>query len=76
MNSIVFLIAEGTRAYARYPKEEIYPEDSIVRGIEWDRGIYLGNDLSEISIDSIQKEYAAGHEAGWDENSMDEEQEC
>lgn len=34
------------------------------------------NDLSEISIDSIQKEYAAGHEAGWDENSMDEEQEC
>lgn len=71
-----FLIAEGTRAYARYPKEEIYPEDSIVRGIEWDRGIYLGNDLSEISIDSIQKEYAAGHEAGWDENSMDEEQEC
>ena len=54
----------------------IYLEDSIVRGIEWDRGIYLGNDLSEISIDSIQKEYAASHEAGWDENSMDEEQEC
>lgn len=71
-----FLIAEGTRAYARYPKAGIYLEDSIVRGIEWDRGIYLGNDLSEISIDSIQKEYAAGHEAGWDENSMDEEQEC
>lgn len=43
-----FLIAEGTRAYARYPKEGIYPEDSVIRGIEWDRGIYLGNDLSEI----------------------------
>ena len=47
-----------------------------MRGVGGERGVDLGNDLSEISIDSIQKEYAAGHEAGWDENSMDEEQEC
>lgn len=64
-----FLIAEGTRAYARYPKEEIYPEDSIVRGIEWDRGIYLGNDLSGDFYRQYSEEYAAGHEAGWDENA-------
>ena len=36
-----FLIAEGTRAYARYPKVGIYLEDSIVRGIEWDRILYV-----------------------------------
>lgn len=70
-----FLIAEGTRAYARYPKEGIYPEDSIIRGIEWDRGIYLGNDLSEISIDSIQKEYGINRNEVQEETGMDEESE-
>lgn len=64
-----FLIAEGTKAYARYPQEGTYPEDSIVRGIEWDHGIYLGNDLFVIDIDHIRQEYSADHE----ENGMDEE---
>lgn len=64
-----FLIAEGTKAYARYPKEGTYPEDSIIRGIEWDSGIYLGNDLSVIDIDHIRKEYAEDYE----ENGADEE---
>lgn len=70
-----FLIGEGTKAYARYPKEGIYPADSIIRGIEWDRGIYLGNDLSAIDIGSILNEYAPGHDAGQDETGMDEEME-
>lgn len=75
LSSGQFLIAEGTKAYARYPKEGIYSADSIVRGIEWDRGIYLGNDLSEIDIDSIRREYAPDHDAGQDENGMDDEPE-
>lgn len=67
-----FLIAEGTRAYARYPKEGTYPADSIIRGIEWDRGIYLGNDLSAIDIDSIREEYTPGHCGRQEENSTDD----
>lgn len=70
-----FLIAEGTRAYARYPKEGIYSEDCIVRGIEWGRGIYLGNDLSEIDMDSIQKEYGINCNEVQEESGMDEEPE-
>lgn len=71
----LFLIAEGTRAYARYPKEGIYSEDCIVKGIEWGRGIYLGNDLSEIDIDSIQKEYGISRNDAQEESGMDEEPE-
>ena len=71
-----FLIAEGTRAYARYPKEGICSEDCIVRGIEWDRGIYLGNNLSEIDMDSIQKEYGINRNEVQEETGMDEEPEC
>lgn len=63
-----FLIAEGTREYARYPKEGTYSADSVTRGIEWDSGIYLGNDLSVIDLDNIRKEYAeANEEYGADE---------
>ena len=68
-----FLIAEGTREYARYPKEGTYPADSIIRGIEWDRGIYLGNDLSAIDIDSIRTEYAPNRGGEQGENSADDE---
>lgn len=71
-----FLIAEGTRAYARYLKEGICSEDCIVRGIEWDRGIYLGNNLSEIDMDSIQKEYGINRNEVQEETGMDEEPEC
>lgn len=71
-----FLIAEGTREYIRYPKEGNYPADSIIRGIEWDRGIYLGNDLSAIDIDSIRTEYAPDHCGGQEENGADGELEC
>lgn len=70
-----FLIAEGTRAYVRYPKEGIYSADSIVRGIEWDKGIYLGNDLSEIDMDCIQKEYGTTRHAVQEESGTEEEQE-
>lgn len=71
-----FLIAEGTRVYVRYPREGIYSEDSIVRGIEWDKGIYLGNNLSEIDMDCIQKEYGTACHAVQEESGTDEEQEC
>ena len=63
-----FLIAEGTREYARYPKEGTYSADSVTKGIEWDSGVYLGNDLSVIDLDNIRKEYAeANEEYGADE---------
>lgn len=75
LNSGQFLIAQGTRAYARYPKEGSYSPDSIIRGIEWDHGVYLGNDLSKIDLDSIQREYASDRDAEQDESSEDEEPE-
>ncbi len=71
LSSGQFLIAEGTKAYARYPKEGTYPADSVIRGIEWDRGIYLGNDLSEIDLDSIRREYA--RDWGQEESGTDDE---
>ncbi len=70
-----FLIAEGTREYVRYPKEGVYSGDSIIRGVEWDRGIYLGNSLSEIDMDYMRREYGAGYDAGQNESSMDGEPE-
>lgn len=75
LNSGQFLIARDTRAYARYPKEGRYSPDSIIRGIEWEHGVYLGNDLSVIDLDSIQKEYAPDQDAGQDESGEDEEME-
>lgn len=74
LNSGQFLIAQGTRAYARYPKEGSYSPDSIIRGIEWEHGVYLGNDLSVIDLDSIQREYASDRDTEQDESSEDEEQ--
>lgn len=71
LNSGQFLIAQDTKAYARYPKEGIYSADSVIRGIEWEHGVYLGNDLSEIDLDSIQREYAPGRDTEQDETDED-----
>lgn len=72
LNSGQFLIAQDVRAYARYPKEGLHSADSIIRGIEWEHGVYLGNDLSQIDMENMRKEYARW-EPGQDENDGDEE---
>lgn len=69
-----FVIADGVKEYVRYPREGDYPSDSVVRGIEWDGGTYLGNDLSVIDIDEIRKSYAAEKDVGEDEIHTDGEE--
>ena len=70
LSSGQFLIAEGTRLYTRYPKAEPYPADSIIRGIECDRGIYLGSDMSVIDIDHIREEYAPDYKEHGEDDEL------
>lgn len=74
INSGQFCFAEGVNFYARYPKDSCCLEDDVVRGIEWDRGNYLGKDLSAIDIAGIQKRYEINEEEQ-EEYDMDEEME-
>ena len=68
-----FVIAAGTRAYARYPKEGFLAEDSVIQGISWEHGIYLGNNLLAIDLERIQQEYGQD-EISEEENGMEEEE--
>lgn len=52
-----FIVAVNTVMYERTPKEEHLSADSIIRGIEWGHGIYLGNDLMKMNLQEIQKKY-------------------
>ena len=51
------IVGMGVQFYERYPKGERPDEDSMVRGIEWDHGIYLGDDIIGIDFDILKQEY-------------------
>lgn len=51
------IVGMGVQFYERYPKGERPDEDSMVRGIEWDHGIYLGDDITRIDFDILKQEY-------------------
>lgn len=52
-----FIVGKGTQLYERYPKGERPDDDSMVVGIEWDHGVYLGNDITKLDFDILKQEY-------------------
>lgn len=51
------IVGRGVRLYERYPKGERPDDDSVVTGIEWDHGVYLGQDITRIDFDILKQEY-------------------
>lgn len=51
------IVGRGVNLYERYPKGERPDNDSIVTGIEWDHGVYLGNDITAVDFDILKQEY-------------------
>lgn len=52
-----YILADNTVMYERTPKEGAASGDSIIRGIEWGHGTYLGRDLMKIDLQGIMQEY-------------------
>lgn len=51
------IVGRGVKLYERYPKGERPDDDSVVTGIEWENGIYLGKDITRIDFDILKQEY-------------------
>ena len=51
------IVGRGVQFYGRYPKDERPDSGSMVTGIEWDHGVYLGNDITKIDFDILKQEY-------------------
>lgn len=52
-----YIVADNTVMYERYPKDGQPSGDSIIKGVEWGHGIYLGYDLMKIDFDGIVQKY-------------------
>lgn len=59
MNTGMFVVAEGIATYKRYPKDENPTTENMETGIEWDSGVYLGNDITSINFKKLREEYGA-----------------
>lgn len=51
------VVGNGVNLFERYPKGERPGDDSLVTGIEWDHGVYLGSDITRIDFDILKQEY-------------------
>lgn len=51
------LVGVNTQYYQRTPKEGYSSPDSVICGIEWGQGIYLGNQITNIDFESIRSSY-------------------
>lgn len=51
------IVGRGVKLYERYPKGERPDDDSVVTGIEWDHGVYLGSDITRVDFDILKQEY-------------------
>lgn len=51
------IVGRGVQFYERYPKGERPDSGSMVTGIEWDHGVYLGTDITRIDFDILKQEY-------------------
>ena len=51
------IVGRGVQFYERYPKGERPESGSMVTGIEWDHGVYLGTDITRIDFDILKQEY-------------------
>lgn len=52
-----FIVGRGVKLYERYPIGERPDDDSVVTGIEWGHGVYLGKDITRIDFDILKQEY-------------------
>lgn len=52
-----YILADNTVMYERSPKEGHPSGDSVIKGVEWGHGIYLGHDLMKIDLQGIMQEY-------------------
>lgn len=52
-----FVVALGTKLYARYPKKEGKESENCVVAIEWEHGVYLGGTPSYIDFQNLRDEY-------------------
>ena len=48
------IVGRGVKLYERYPKGERPDDESAVTGIEWDHGVYLGQDITRIDFDMVE----------------------
>lgn len=46
-----------TEYFAKAPRGDDVPTDSVLYGMSWGHGIYLGNKITDIDFDGIRKEY-------------------
>lgn len=51
------VVGSGVNFFERYPKGERPDDGGMVTGIEWDHGVYLGNDITRIDFDILKQEY-------------------
>lgn len=58
------IVGRGVQLYERYPKDERPDNDSMVTGIEWDHGVYLGQDITRLDFDILKQEYGEPDRAG------------
>ncbi len=59
-----FIVGRGVQLYERYPKDERPDNDSMVTGIEWDHGVYLGQNITGIDFDILKQEYGEPDRVG------------
>lgn len=57
-----YLVAIGVNKYKTYPKGEMPDKDNTETGIMWEHGRYLGNELIDIDMYSLKREYMAKNE--------------
>ena len=56
------LVGVNTTYYKRTPKEGYDSSDIEVYGVEWDYGIYLGFDITEVNIEKLKRDYGSRKE--------------
>lgn len=56
------LVGVGTKYYQRTPKEGYASPDSMICGIEWGHGAYLGNRIADIVFEDVRSRYGTAKE--------------
>lgn len=56
------LVGVNTQYYERTPKEGYSSPDSVICGVEWGHGVYLGDRVADISYESIRQSYGISPE--------------
>lgn len=62
VNTGEILVGVNTQYYQRTPKGGYTSHDSVICGIEWGQGIYLGNRITNIDFEGIRSSYGVPKE--------------